>query len=226
MCTYSQISACHSRSVQLQGSNRKKHKRTALVCKKNVKVFNKFMGSIDFFDSYIALYRTKTNSNSKFYEQIFFHMMKKWVVSSWLLYRRDRRYLGVPSEDHHLVGFQSGNCQKALQWPWNQTETVPQGFSWSFNKKQKGRTQHLPNESILTDSVDQLPLMSSKRPASKNPGFGSKDKTNSSNCSISQEKHLYPKKNFMNSTCFDLEFELCSNISRPQVFDCKAPRHF
>ena len=46
--------------------NRKTKTYDTIVCPNIVKVYNKFMGGIDSFDSYIALYRIKTKSNSKF----------------------------------------------------------------------------------------------------------------------------------------------------------------
>ena len=52
--------------------NRKTKTYDTIVCPNIVKVYNKFMGGIDSFDSYIALYRTKTKSNSKFYKRISF----------------------------------------------------------------------------------------------------------------------------------------------------------
>ena len=79
--------------------NKKTKTYGTIVCPKIVKADNRFMGGIDSFDLYIALSRTKTKSNSKFYRRIFFQLMDMSVVNSWLPYRRDSRDLGVPSKE-------------------------------------------------------------------------------------------------------------------------------
>ena len=84
-----------------------------ISCPNIVQEYNKFMGGIDSFDSYISLYRTKTKSNAKYYKRIFFHIMDMFVINSWLLYRRDSMDLGeVPKSILPLWDFKAEIAEK------------------------------------------------------------------------------------------------------------------
>ena len=52
--------------------NKKRKTYDTIVRLNIVEVYNNFMGGIDSFDSYIAPYGTKTESDSKFHKRIFF----------------------------------------------------------------------------------------------------------------------------------------------------------
>ena len=68
----------------------------SISCPAAIKEYNAFMGSIDAFDSYIALYRTKLKSTKKYYLKLYFHMLDMMVINSWLLYRREELHSGTP----------------------------------------------------------------------------------------------------------------------------------
>ena len=162
-----------------------------ISCPNIVQEYNKFMGGIDSFDSYISLYRTKTKSSAKYYKRIFFHIMDMFVINSWLLYRRDSMDLGeVPKSILPLWDFKAEIAEKLSTGTGIRRKRFSEVSHGHLTKQKRGRAQPLPTDSMRRDGVDHLPYLSAKRATCKNPGCSSKVRTICSKCSGTEEIHL------------------------------------
>ena len=132
------------------------------------------MGGVDLLDSLIALYRIKLRSK-KYYHRLFFHFLDMTVVTSWLLYRRDK--LGVPrrnqlpllkfkyevAEALHKQNKAVGPAKRGR--PSTSVETTYEA------KKSRGHNSNaIPQQSIRQDNTDHFPIYKEKRARCKLPG--------------------------------------------------------
>ena len=171
--------------AEISRYDRKSQENIMLPCPAAIQYYNKFMGGIDSFDNYIALYRTKIKASKKFYLKIYFHIIDMMVINSWLLYRRESTAMGIPKKNlMPLWDFKNSIAQTmchvftAMKRP--RFSEVSHGVPV---KKKKGPTAVLPTDDVRRDSKDHLPLTQS-RGRWKNPGCTSIVKTYCSKCKV------------------------------------------
>ncbi|KAG1674650.1 PiggyBac transposable element-derived protein 3 [Nymphon striatum] len=63
-----------------------------------VKLYNAYMGGVDLLDGYTSLYKFPMKSR-RWYLYLYWHTIMIAVVNAWLLYRRDCKFLGVPTKE-------------------------------------------------------------------------------------------------------------------------------
>ena len=168
---------------EIQRYDRKVEKYVMVPCPNAIFFYNKFMGGIDSFDSYIALYRTKTKATTKFYLKIYFHIVDMMVINSWLLYRLKSTTMGI-SKIQNLMPLWDFNNSIAQTLCQNFANIKRPRFSEVSHdvliKKKKGPTAVLPTDYVRRDGKDHLPLIQN-RGRCKKPGCTGIVKTYCSN---------------------------------------------
>lgn len=138
-------------------------------CPSMVVVYNKFMGGIDLLDALTALYRISIRSK-KCYMRLFFHFIDMATVTSWLLYRRDCMFFGVPKKNQlPLFSFKASIAEALCKE--NKGNNLSKGkgrpssgVDSQFEKKKKTghATMPIPQKNVRMDQVGHWPIVSEK----------------------------------------------------------------
>ena len=171
---------------QIRRYNRTAKAYEEIPCPNAIVFYNKFMGGIDSFDSYIALYRIKIKSLKKYYLRIFFHILDMMVINSWLLYRADATQNKIAKRSQlKLWDFKSqiAEClrKKNKLIKRSRSSDVQAGIA---EKRRKGPVAILPPEDVRRDSADHLPLTTATKGRCKLPGCDSRPKTYCVKCNV------------------------------------------
>ena len=170
---------------QIERYDRCRGSYITIDCPAAVKEYNAFMGGIDAFDSYIALYRTRLRSTKKYYLKIYFHIIDMMIINAWLLCRRDSLMAGEPKKSlPKLWDFKYEIAQTLAKFQ----EKIPRKrFSnVSFGimvKRHRGPVAALPTDDVRRDGNDHLPMIKQKGRC-KNPDCKSIIKTFCTKCAI------------------------------------------
>ena len=184
-------------TTKVQRYDRKTKTFLEIDCPQIVRTYNKFMGGIDSFDAYIALYRIKIKTTTKFHKRIFFHILDMFIVNAWLLYRRDCSDLGVPKREWRcLWDFKAEVAEYLSRGGSLKRQRFSEVSHGYLIKIKRGKAAPLPAESIRRDGLDHLVRRSSTRGMCKYPGCGSKVYTICHKCSNEDnEIHLCASQN-------------------------------
>ena len=173
-------------STTVRRFDRKAHVYKTVECPASVKEYNKFMGGVDAFDSFISLYRIKLQCNRRYYLKIFFHFLDMAVVNAWLEYRRDCADSELPKKDWlKLWHFKqviasdltkNGSILKRRRYSAVETEYLL--------KRKRGNTENIPTNTVRRDGMDHLPKSVANRAKCKNPNCKSQVKTICIKCKI------------------------------------------
>ena len=166
--------------------DRKLHVYKQVECPGVVKEYNKFMGGIDIFDSFIALYRTKMHCTRRYYLKIFFHFLDASIVNAWLQYRRDYKIMGFAKKDiFTLLDFKASVAKWLTTYGTTHSRKRFSTIETEFLlKKKRGNVVNLPSSSVRRDGIDHLPLSIDKRAMCKNPKCKSQVKSFCTKCEV------------------------------------------
>ena len=144
------------------------------------------MGGVDAFDSYIALYCSRIQSNKRFYLNIFCHFLDVAVVNSWLEYRRACEDTELPKKDwvtlwDFKLEIAETLTRKNVPAKRRKFSSVQCEF---LEKKRKGNVENVPPEEVRRDGIDHLPKTASNRAKFKLPGCTSQIKTICVKCNL------------------------------------------
>ena len=173
------------------------------------------MGGVDAFDSYIALYRSRIQSNKRFCFKIFFHFLDAAVVNSWLEYRRACEDTELPKKDWvTLWDFKLEIAETVTRKNVLAKRRTFSSVQCEFlDKKRKGNVENLRPEEVRRDGIDHLPKTASNRGKCKLPGCTSQIKTICVKCNL----HLCvsEKSCFLIFTQIKLEYSIQCVFYKP-----------
>lgn len=132
--------------------------------------YNSYMGGVDLIDSIIGRYKILLRSK-RWNVRIFYHLLDLTVSNAWLLYKRVQKAKGYSGK---MLG--SSDFRLSIAEVPTKLETKSKLGKHSFmieneleQKKQRGPTQHVPNQMVRQDQIGHWPIWTENRIRCKKP---------------------------------------------------------
>ncbi|XP_044570135.1 piggyBac transposable element-derived protein 2-like isoform X1 [Drosophila ananassae] len=132
--------------------------------------YNSYMGGVDLIDSIIGRYKILLRSK-RWQVRIFYHLLDLTISNAWLLYKRVMKANGYPGKVLSSSDFRLDIAEVLTKV--NTKSKLGKRSSVIENelqlKKQRGPTQHVPNQMVRQDQVGHWPIWADKRIRCKFP---------------------------------------------------------
>ncbi|XP_044573309.1 piggyBac transposable element-derived protein 1-like [Drosophila ananassae] len=147
--------------------------------------YNSYMGGVDLIDSIIGRYKILLRSK-RWQVRIFYHLLDLTISNAWLLYKRVMKANGYPGKVLSSSDFRLDIAEVLTKV--NTKSKLGKRSSVIENelqlKKQRGPTQHVPNQMVRQDQVGHWPIWADKRIRCKFPNCAGYSQVMCNKCGV------------------------------------------